>query len=487
MKPGLPVVYLTVFLDLVGFGIILPLLPFYAEAFGATGIWVGAILTAYSAAQLAGASLLGRLSDRVGRRPVLLMSLAGSAASLLLCGLARSLWLLLAARALAGLFGGSIAAAQAYIADVTTPGERARYMGLLGASIGLGFVFGPALGSALARFGFGAAAFAAAALAAANLLFALFRLPETRPAEVRQHGHSRVDWSNFLDALHHPAIGRLLAATFLSTLAFVAMEATFALLGEVRFGLDAGRLGFVFGPALGSGLARFGFGAAAFAAASLAAANLVFAFFRLPETRGPEERRHAHARVDLSNLLDALHHPSTGRLLAATFLSTLAFVAMEATFALLGEARFGLDASRLGLVFAYVGVVMVIVQGGLVGRLAPRFGERALATAGALVMGASLAALPLVPSLGAAYVVLAGLAVGQGLTTPMLATLLSRATDADEQGGTLGLGQSLAAAARAVGPIGAGWLYDRAVAAPYAASAAVMVLAALLVGTARTD
>ena len=382
MKPGLPVVYFTVFLDLVGFGIILPLLPFYAEAFGATGIWVGAILTAYSAAQLAGASLLGRLSDRVGRRPVLLMSLAGSAASLLLCGLARSLWLLLAARALAGLFGGSIAAAQAYIADVTTPGERARYMGLLGASIGLGFVFGPALGSALARFGFGAAAFAAAALAAANLLFALFRLPETRPAEVRQHGHSRVDWSNFLDALHHPAIGRLLAATFLSTLAFVAMEATFALLGEVRFGLDAGRLGFV---------------------------------------------------------------------------------------------------------FAYVGVVMVIVQGGLVGRLAPRFGERALATAGALVMGASLAALPLVPSLGAAYVVLAGLAVGQGLTTPMLATLLSRATDADEQGGTLGLGQSLAAAARAVGPIGAGWLYDRAVAAPYAASAAAMVLAALLVGTARTD
>jgi DHA1 family tetracycline resistance protein-like MFS transporter len=382
VKPGLPVVYLTVFLDLVGFGIILPQLPYYAEAFGATGIWVGAILTAYSAAQLAGASLLGRLSDRIGRRPVLLMSLAGSAASLLLCGLARSLWLLLAARALAGIFGGSIAAAQAYIADVTAPGERARYMGLLGASIGLGFVFGPALGSGLARYGFGAAAFAAASLAAANLVFALFRLPETRGAEERHHAHSRLDWTSFLDALHHPSIGRLLAATFLSTLAFVAMEATFALLGQVRFGLDAGRLGFV---------------------------------------------------------------------------------------------------------FAYVGVVMVIVQGALVGRLALRFGERDLATAGALVMGASLAALPLVPSLAAALGVLAGLAIGQGLTTPMLSTLLSRATDADEQGGTLGLGQSLAAAARAVGPIGAGWLYDRAAAAPYAASAAVMVVTALLVGTARRD
>lgn len=382
MKPGLPVVYLTVFVDLVGFGLILPQLPYYAERFGATGIWVGAILTAYSAAQLVGASLLGRLSDRVGRRPVLLMSLAGSASSFLVCGLAGSLWLLLLARALAGLFGGSIAAAQAYIADVTAPEERARYMGLLGASIGLGFVFGPALGS---------------------------------------------------------------------------------------------------------GLARFGFGAAAFAAAGLAALNLAFAFFRLPETRGKDERRHAHSHLDWSNLLDALHHPSIGRLLAATFLSTLAFVAMETTFALLGEARFGLDASRLGLVFAYVGVVMVVVQGGLVGRLAPRFGERALATAGALVMAASLGALPLAPSLGAALGVLAGLAIGQGLTTPMLATLLSRAADADEQGGTLGLGQSLAAAARAAGPIGAGWLYDRAIGAPYAASAAVMVVAALLVGTARAD
>ena len=102
-------------------------------------------------------------------------------------------------------------------------------------------------------------------------------------------------------------------------------------------------------------------------------------------------------------------------------------------------------------------------------------------------MAASLGALPLARSLAAALGVLAGLAVGQGLTTPMLSTLLSRATDADEQGGTLGLGQSLAAAARAVGPIGAGWLYDRAMGAPYAASAAVMVLAAALVATARTD
>jgi MFS transporter, DHA1 family, tetracycline resistance protein len=382
VKPGLPVVYFTVFLDLVGFGIILPLLPYYAETFGATGVWVGALITAYSAAQFLGASVLGRLSDRIGRRPVLLASLAGSATSLVLSGLAHSLWLLLTARALAGLFGGSIAAAQAYVADSTTPKERARYMGLLGASIGLGFVLGPALGA---------------------------------------------------------------------------------------------------------GLARYGFGTAAFVAAGLAAANLAFGLFMLPETHGPERRHLAASRPDLSHFFAALRHRSMGRLLGATFFATLAFVAMEATFALLGEHRFGLDQSWLGFVFTYVGVVIVVVQGGLVGPLAARFGERALAVAGALLMAIGLGALPLAPALPAALAVLGLLAAGQGLTSPMLSTLLSRAADEDEQGGTLGLGQSLAAAARAVGPIGAGWLYDRAMGAPYAAAAAVMVLAAVLVGTAHTD
>lgn len=379
MKHGLDVVYLTVFVDLLGFGIILPLLPFYAERFGASGVWVGAIFTAYSAAQLVGASVLGRLSDRIGRRPVLLMSLGGSAVSLFLSGLAHSLWPLLLARALAGLFGGSIAAAQAYVADVTLPEERAKYMGLLGASIGLGFVFGPALGA---------------------------------------------------------------------------------------------------------GLARFGFGAAAFAAAGIAAVNLALAFLRLRETREPARRLDPHSRVDWSHLVEALRHPSLRRFLGATFLVTLAFVAMEATFALLGEARFGLNASRLGLVFTYVGVVMVIVQGGLVGRLAPRFGERSLAVTGALLLAASLGTLPFAPSPTAAFAVLGVLAVGQGLTSPMLSTLVSRASGKDEQGGLLGLGQSLSAAARALGPIAAGWLYDHGEAVPYTAAAALMLVAALMVGTA---
>ena len=376
-RPSLLPVYITVFLDLLGFGIILPLLPFYAERFGATGLWIGAIVTAYSAAQFIGAPILGRVSDRVGRRPILLGSLTGSAVSLLVTGLAASLPVLLLGRALAGLFGGSIATAQAVIADVTAPKERAKYMGFLGASIGLGFVFGPAVGAGLSRFGFGTAAFAASGLAAGNLVLAYFRLPETRRLTAPTP-RSRLTWANFTDALGHPSVGRILAALFFSVLAFVAMETTFALLGERRFGL------------------------------------------------GPE---------------------------------------------------------KLGLVFTYIGVVIVIVQGGLVGRLTARFGERALAVSGALIMAAALGLLPFAPSTLGALAALGALALGQGLASPAQTSLLSRESDADEQGGILGVGQSLSAGARGVGPIAAGWLFDKSFFLPYLAGSLLMLLAAgLLAG-----
>ena len=368
-------VYLTVFIDLLGFSIILPLLPFYAERFGATGVWVGALLTAYSAVQFFSAPLLGRLSDRIGRRPVLLASLAGSAISLTLTGFAGSLSLLLAGRALAGLFGGSIATGQAYIADVTEPEQRAKYMGLLGACIGLGFVFGPAIGAGFSPLGFGASAFFAAGLAAANLVFAYFRLPESR------------------------RVGSASAARVLPSPSVIAA---------------------------------------------------------------------------------VLRRPAVGRLLSATFLTTFAFVGLEATFALFSQKRFGLGAGGFGLVFTYLGLVIVIVQGGLIGRLTARYGERSLAMAGALLMCLSLAAVALAPNLAVVVVVLAVLAVGQGLLNPTLAALLSRETHRDEQGSTLGLGQSLAAGARATGPILAGWLYDRGYMLPYLLGAVLVLLTAVL-------
>lgn len=379
-RSPLLVVYLTVFIDLLGFGIILPALPYYAVSFGATGLWVGALLTAYSAAQFVGAPLLGRLSDRVGRRPVILASLAGSAISLTVTGLAGSLLLLLLARALAGLFGGSIAAAQAYIADVTRPEERARFMGLLGAAIGMGFVLGPAIGAALSPYGFGTAAFVAAGLAAANLAFGALTLAESLPLEQR-HGEQ--------------------------------------------------------------------------------------------------------ARRRRISLVTALRQPSIGRLLAATFLTTFAFVGMEATFALFGQQRYGLETASLGLIFTYVGIVIVIVQGGLVGRIARRFGERPAAVAGAVLLGLSLAVLPLAGTLPLALAALGALAAGQGLVTPMLSALLSHESEAGEQGATLGLGQSLAAGARAVGPLAAGWLFDLHPALPYLTGAALTLAVAGLLGAAR--
>lgn len=380
-RSSLAILYLTVFIDLLGFGIILPQLAYVAERFGASAVWVGALMTAYSAAQFVSAPLLGRLSDRIGRRPILLLSLAGSSLSLALSGIAQSLEVLLLARSLAGLFGGSIATAQAYIADVTEPKDRARSMGMLGASIGLGFVFGPALGAFMSRFGFGAAAFVASGLAAANCAFAYFRLAEPR------------------------------------------------LLG-------AGQAG-------------------------------------------------ARARLSAVELIRALRHPLIGRAVAATFLSTFGFVSMEATFALLGERRFQFDAGRLGLVFTYIGVLIVIVQGGLIGRLTARFGERALAGAGALIMSASLAALPHAAGLSLAMAVLGVLAVGQALVSPTLSALISRAVGAHEQGGTLGVGQSAAAAARALGPLAAGWLFDRGVEVPYHVAGALMLAAAVLIALSR--
>ena len=372
-RSPLIVVYLTVFVDLLGFGIILPILPFYAEKFGADGFWVGAVLTAYSAAQFVGAIFLGRLSDRIGRRPVLLASLVGSAISLTVMGLANSLWILLLSRLLAGAFGGSITTAQAYIADVTDSGERTKYMGLLGASIGMGFVFGPAIGAGLSGFGFSTAAFVAGTLALANFIFGYVALRESRMAE---HVVSR------------------------------------------------------------------------------------------------------QAQLNSANLRRALRHPDIGRLLVSSFLATLAFVGMEATFALFGQARFGLDAGSLGLIFTFVGIVIAVVQGGLIGRLDAKFGERALALAGAVAMGLALVAIPLVSSLVLSMVVLAALATGQGLLTPTLSSLLSQASEVEEQGGTLGLGQSVGAGARAIGPLIAGWMFDRGMWLPYIAGAVLVLCAA---------
>lgn len=394
-RAALGTVYFTVFLDLLGFGIILPWLPYYAARLGATGLLLGLLFTAYSLAQLFGAAILGRMSDRHGRRPILMISLMGSAVGMVLSGLtdlgypatlgpgeqtedaAWRLAALIFARAVAGLFGGSIAVAQAYVADVTSPSERPKYMGFVGASIGMGFVVGPALGALVKSMGYGfmTVAFLSAGLALVNLGLAAWRLKEPRR----------------------------------------------------RSGAKVKRL------------------------ASLGAWQTAFG------------------------------RPTVRRALLATFFTMAAFVSMETTFAYLGRDRFGLDTLSFGLVLAFVGVVLIIIQGGVIWPLSRRLGSRRVARLGCVLMAVALAVLPLAPSLVLAVAALGCLAAGQGLTSPSLASIMSNLASDDDQGSVLGVSQSLSAGARAFAPVLAGGLYDFEIAAPYFVGALLALMAAFLI------
>ncbi len=371
----LVIVFVTVFIDLLGFGIIIPLLPFYAETFGATALTVGMLSTSFSLMQFLFAPIWGRLSDRVGRRPIILVGLFGSFLSYLVFGLASSLTLLFVARIFAGIAGANIPTAQAVIADVTTPATRARGMGLVGAAFGLGFIFGPALGGFLSQWGFSTPSFFASALSLANFSAALFLLPETLKPERR------------------------------------AKE----------------RLG----------------------------------------------------RIDAFRT--ALTRPHLPLLLLVSFLAVGAFSSFESTFALFAERVFSYHASSMGYIFAFVGVVMVIVQGGLVGRTVKVVSEHHIVPVSLGLVSIGLLMIPVSHSLGLLLFSLAVLAVGMGFNNPSLLSLISQYSAAEDQGGILGLTQSLNSLARVIGPLWGGFAFDRiGIAAPYVSASAVMAVACAL-------
>ncbi|HEX7294546.1 MAG TPA: MFS transporter [Pyrinomonadaceae bacterium] len=354
-RSPLIVIFTTVFIDLVGFGIVIPVLPFYAEGsiFNATPRTVGLLFASYSIMQLIFSPILGGLSDRYGRRPVLLISIIGTGIGFLILGLANTLLLLFIGRILDGITGGNISTAQAYIADITTKENRAKGMGLIGAAFGLGFIFGPAIGGILSRWG-----------------------------------------------IHVPF----------------------------------------------------------FFAAALCFANAILLYFTLPETVTPDHPARASATTGrgIPQLIKSLKQRRLGFVLITYFMFVVAFSIMTTSFSLYVMFRFGYDAQHTGYLFAYVGVISVIIQGGLIGRLVKRFGEIPLVVFGALCFSASLFAVPYVgPAAGG----LAGLLIGGGvfslgnsLATPALTSLASKSVSESEQGTVLGVTQSVASLARAVGP-----------------------------------
>jgi DHA1 family tetracycline resistance protein-like MFS transporter len=371
MRP-VTIVFITVFIDLLGFGIIIPLMPFYAETFGGTALTVGLLMTSFSLMQFVFAPFWGHLSDRIGRRPVILIGLFGSAVSYLLFGLATSLGLLFAARIAAGIAGANIPTAQAYMADVTTGEDRAKGMGLVGAAFGLGFIFGPAIGGFLSQWGYQAPSFFASGLSLANFIAAWFFLPESRPRADR----------------------------------------------------DAAR----------------------------------------------------------ASRLDLLRYAATRRalpqLMVIYFIVVTSFASFETTFALFSERRFSFSASTIGYVFAFVGVVLSLIQGVVVGRVVPRVGEHRVVPAAIVVLTVGLALVPLAESVTVLLVACGLLALGMGFHSPSIMALISRRVDANMQGGVLGLTQSLASLARVVGPAWGGWLYDRyGTVTPYVSAAVLMGIA----------
>jgi DHA1 family tetracycline resistance protein-like MFS transporter len=358
-RGALAAVFLAILLDLIGFGMILPLIPFYAERFQASPLAIGLVFASYSLAQLLVAPPLGRLSDRYGRRPLMLLSIAGSVAANLMFAWATSLVMLLAARTLAGAAAGNYGIAQAYVADVTPPEGRSRAMGLVGAAFGLGFIVGPALGGLLSRISLQAVPLAAAALSLANLAIAWVALRESLP---------------------------------------------------------------------------------------------------------PAERRPpgAAALFDWRDLREIWANLPLRRLMLLFFLVMFCFSIMEATLALYCKASFGWGDRETSWLFTYVGLLLVLVQGGLLGPLARRFGDRRLVLAGIALMAAGLVLLPAVAKLPWLLGSMLLLALGSGVHNPSLLALLSHLAGRRAQGETIGVSRSFGALARATGPIAGTWLFGAA-------------------------
>ena len=399
-KASLLIVFITVFIDLLGFGIVMPLLPRYAQDFKASEAQLGMLMASFSAMQFLFAPLWGRLSDRVGRRPILMLGLAGSTVSYALFGYVNQLgvdshllglgaltWLFIS-RIGAGVAGATISTAQAYIADATDHANRGKGMALIGAAFGIGFTFGPLLGAA-----------------------------------------------------------------------FVSAEST----------APSPMPGYV--------------------AAGLSGIALLFAMFKLPESLAPDSIPRDYHWLDAGALRRALLRPAVGMILITMFITTFAFAQFESTLSVLTH-KLGMENDRNNFyVFAYVGLILTISQGVLVRRLIPSLGEFWMAIIGTSFMTIGMLGIGIAAqqdSLTLLYGVLPIGVVGFSAVTPSLQSLLSRRSSEEEQGGILGLGQSMSALARILGPLAGLLLFGRNESYPYWSAALLMGLGLIFVAALRS-
>lgn len=349
---ALAIVFLIIFVNLLGFGIVIPLLPLYASKFQASGLQIGLLFAIYSLCQIVASPLLGGLSDRVGRRPILLFSLLGTVISFVMLALAGNLFWLFAARIVDGLSGGNISTARAYISDITTEKDRAKAYGMIGAAFGLGFVFGPALAGLLGNLHAAAPAWAAAVLSLLALLFTFFWLPETNRVTSTQRNNS---WRN---------IPRLLTKPILGSLLFM---------------------------------------------------DLVY---------------------------------------------WAAFSVYHTTFALFGQARFGWGISEVGYILALVGVIGAVIQGGVVGPIVRRFGEKQTYLAGVIMAGIGLALAAYSYDWRLFLIAMIPAAVGGALSNPTLVAMISQAGDHHAQGQAQGVSSAMESIGRTIGPVWGNGILD---------------------------
>ncbi len=436
-RSPLMILFVCVFIDLLGFGLIIPLLPVYVKYFGGTPTISGWMAGCYSLMQFLFAPLWGKLSDRVGRRPVIIGSLIGSAVSFTLFGLANSLWLLFAARVAGGILtSAGLPTAMAYITDSTTAENRGRGMAMIGTAFGLGFATGPWLGGKLAEhFGLAGPPFFAAAMAALNFFWALIALPESHH-ERKEVPHVS-QWSQFQRAFSIPALAELFVLFIVVNFAFSNLEATLTWLLIGRFHLvesDA------------ASLAGQVFGVVGVTVLVVQAALMSHLWRHIPSSR-----------IWGSGIIGGF---ATGFLVWAILQTA-------------GPLHTGLIV--LGVILSLP--TGFLLMAGMIGLISKYTGERGLVIFGALVMGITLIWIGHATIVWLMTLLTAILAVGDGLLNPSLSSLISQAAPQAERGSVMGVQQGLGSLMRIVGPVVGTWLFQHVgMPAPYWLAGILMLI-----------